>query len=123
LWKKTTAHSQNNLHGDTLYNINRKKYPLVEVRARGQNSSVYCIANKAKITNSIENHDNSVEGDFGKCHCCTYHFVFLSVNVIQSIWKQFIGVILPQALVSGKKIYTYPQYVAKSIGACKKIPI
>jgi hypothetical protein len=26
LWKKTTAHSQNILHVDVLYNIKRKKY-------------------------------------------------------------------------------------------------
>jgi len=27
--KKTTAHNQNILHGDTLYNIERKKYKTV----------------------------------------------------------------------------------------------
>ena len=29
LWKKTTAHSQNILHVDVLYNIKRKKYKTV----------------------------------------------------------------------------------------------
>jgi hypothetical protein len=43
------------------------------------------IANKEKVTNSIKNHDHSVEGDFGECQFCTNRFVIPSVDVIQSI--------------------------------------
>jgi hypothetical protein len=43
------------------------------------------MANKENIRSSIENHDHSVEGGFGECQFCTNRFVFLSLNVIQSI--------------------------------------
>jgi hypothetical protein len=79
------------------------------------------MVNKEKNTNSIINHDHSVEGDLGKRQFCTNRCVFLSVNVTQSKVSQ--GKLFQGRIQRGAHPARAPPKIGKNMIFWRKIVI